>query len=77
MGPGEICRSMFAVLKRAGWDDLITAGSSGLGIHAGGAQRNHTMRVLQTRMSTRMHEHMYTLNLHVPEDWTGKGDESH
>lgn len=56
MGPGEICRSMFVVLERAGWDDLIIAGSSGLGIHAGGAQRNHMMQVLQTHIYVHLHE---------------------
>jgi hypothetical protein len=77
MGPGEICRSMFVVLGRAGWDALNIAGSSGLGTHAGGAQRNHMIQVCQTHMSACMHGYMHTLNICVPEDWTGEGDESH
>lgn len=76
-GAGETCRSVFAVLERAGWDTLNTADSSGLGIHAGGAQRNHTIQALQTRMSTCTHEHLLMLNTHILEDRTGKGDERH
>lgn len=74
-GAGETCRSAFAVLERAGWATFNIAGSSGLGIHAGGAQRNHTIQALQTHMSTCTHEYLLTLNTQVPEDQTGKGDE--
>ena len=88
MGPGEICRSMSVVLEGAAWDPLNIAGSSGLGIHAGIAQRNHMIQVFQTHMSTcmhgytcahtraRAHTHTHMLNIHVLEDWTGEGDES-
>lgn len=61
----------------AGWGALHSAGSSGLGTHAGVAQRDHTTHVFQTHMSTCMHGSMHTLNIHVPEDRTGDGDESH
>lgn len=71
MGPGEICRSMFAGLERAGWDTLHITDFSGSGLHAGGAQSNHMIQVFETHVFSCMHEHTHTLDAHLPEDWTG------